>query len=267
VTGRRTLTQSAYVDDRHIRSRQSLGAYAETPGDPRWRTSPVQWDGTQVVVDVGCGNGFDLRQLVPEGRCRHAFGVDLSAGMLRSLADLQGSGRLSLIQADAQRLPLRDETVDVGLAMHMLYHVPDIRAAVRELRRVVKPGGTVLASTLSASTMAEMHELEDAAASALLGRPVRVLPPLAFTTETGAAVLASEFSDVELLGHEGALSFPSAQPVVDYISTVREPIEQYLGETFDFDLFLDEVAVEVEKVIQAFGCFRVTARTGVFVCR
>jgi hypothetical protein len=138
---------------------------------------------------------------------------------------------------------------------------------VRELRRVVKPGGTVLASTLSASTMAEMHELEDAAASALLGRPVRVLPPLAFTTETGAAVLASEFSDVELLGHEGALSFPSAQPVVDYISTVREPIEQYLGETFDFDLFLDEVAVEVEKVIQAFGCFRVTARTGVFVCR
>jgi SAM-dependent methyltransferase len=42
-------------------------------------------DGTQVVADVGCGNGFDLRQHVPGGRCRHAFGLDLSGGMLRSL--------------------------------------------------------------------------------------------------------------------------------------------------------------------------------------
>jgi SAM-dependent methyltransferase len=267
VTGRRTLTHSAYVDDRHLRSRQAIGAYAEVPADPRWRVSPVPWDGTQIVADVGCGNGFDLRQLVPEGRCRHAFGVDLSAGMLRSLSDLRRSGRLSLIQGDAQCLPLRDRTADVGLAMHMLYHVPDMHAAVRELRRVVKPGGTVLASTTSASSMAEMLELVDTAASTVLGRSVRVLPPLAFTTETGTSLLASEFSDVFLLYQEGVLSFPSAHPVVDYIRTVREPIEQHLGQPFDFDLFLDEIALEVERVIQALGCFRVTTRTGLFVCR
>jgi len=128
--------------------------------------------------------------------------------MLKSVPDLERSGHLSLVQADAQRLPLRDETADVGLAMHMLYHVPDMQAAVRELRRIVKPGGTVLASTVSPSSMGEMRELQDAAASALLGRSVRVLPPLSFTTETGTAVLATEFSDVALLRHEGALSFP-----------------------------------------------------------
>ncbi|HTT91385.1 MAG TPA: class I SAM-dependent methyltransferase [Acidimicrobiales bacterium] len=267
VTGRRMLTQSAYVDDCHLRSRQAIGAYAETPGDPRWRTSAVDWDGTQVVVDVGCGNGRDLRQLVPQGRCFHAFGIDLSAGMFQSLADLQGSGRLTLIQGDAQCLPLRDETAHVGLAMHMLYHVPDMQAAVRELRRVVKPGGTVLASTNSASSMTELLELADAAASSLLRRSVRVLPPLTFTTESGAAVLATEFSEVALLRQEGALSFPDAQPVVDYISTVREPIEQYLGEPFDFDLFTGELAVRVEQVVQEVGRFRVTTRTGVFVCR
>jgi len=267
VTGRRTLSQSAYVDDRHLRSRQAIGAYAEKPGDPRWRTSPVEWDGTQVVADVGCGNGADLRQLVPDSRCRHAFGIDLSAGMLRSLADLQGSGRLTLIQGDAQCLPLREDVADVGLAMHMLYHVPDMQAAVRELRRVVKPGGTVLASTASVSSMAEIRELEDSAASVVLGRSVRVLPPLAFTTETGTTVLATEFSDVTLLSQEGALSIPHAQPVLDYVSTVREPIERHLGEPFDFDLFLDELEVRVEQVIQAVGRFRVTTRTGVFVCR
>jgi predicted TPR repeat methyltransferase len=63
----------------------------------------VEWDGTQLVADVGCGNGLDLRPLVLEQRCRHAFGIDLSRGMLRSLEDLRRSGQLSLIQADAQR--------------------------------------------------------------------------------------------------------------------------------------------------------------------
>lgn len=104
VTGRLMLTQSAYADDRHLRSRMAIYRYAEVPADPGWRISPVAWDGTQVVADVGCGNGFDLRQLVPGGRCRHAFGLDLSSGMLCTLEELaRTSGRLTLVQADAQR--------------------------------------------------------------------------------------------------------------------------------------------------------------------
>jgi SAM-dependent methyltransferase len=103
VTGRRMLTQSAYADDRHLRSRMAIYRYAEVPADPGWRISPVAWDGTQVVADVGCGNGFDLRQLVPGGRCRYAFGLDLSGGMLCTLEELaRTSGRLTLVQADAE---------------------------------------------------------------------------------------------------------------------------------------------------------------------
>jgi hypothetical protein len=78
VTGRRFLTESAYADDRHLRSRMGIWAYAEAAPDPGWRLAAVPWDGTQVVADVGCGNGFDLRQLVPGGRCGHAVGIDLT---------------------------------------------------------------------------------------------------------------------------------------------------------------------------------------------
>jgi hypothetical protein len=42
VTGRRMLTGSAYADDRHLRSRMAIYAYAEAPGDPRWRTSMIR---------------------------------------------------------------------------------------------------------------------------------------------------------------------------------------------------------------------------------
>jgi SAM-dependent methyltransferase len=267
VTGRRFLTRSAYADDRNLRSRQAIFAYADAPADPRWRTSHVRWDGTQVVADVGCGNGVDLRQLVPDGRCRHAIGVDVSAGMLRSLANLRGSDRLTLIQADVQQLPLADASVDVALAMHMLYHVPDIGAAVRELRRIVKPGGTVLASTNSAGTPAEIHEVLNAAVSAQLGTAIAPMPALSFTIQTGGAALGAVFSQVTLHSHDVPLSFPDAEPVVRYLASVREPIMANIEEPFDFDAVLAEIATRVNHVIRTQGLFRTTFRSGVFVCR
>jgi SAM-dependent methyltransferase len=267
VTGRRMLTGSAYADDRHIRSRMSIYAYAETAADPGWRTSVIPWDGTQVVADVGCGNGFDLRQIVPQGRCRHAIGLDLSAGMLRSLEDLRQPGGLSLVQADAQRLPLPDESVDVAMAMHMLYHVPDVPAAIRELRRITKRGGTVLASTNGPDHLAEIRELMDAAISSRLVRPVRPMPADSFTTQTGTALLSREFSSVTLRTFDVPLAIPAAQPVITYVASLREPIVAMIGESLDFDAVLDDIAMEVEQAVQAQGSFRATTHMGVFVCR
>jgi SAM-dependent methyltransferase len=227
----------------------------------------IPWDGTQIVADVGCGNGFDLRQIVPQGRCRHAIGLDLSAGMLRSLEDLRQSGRLSLVQADAQRLPLSDRTVDVAMAMHMLYHVPDIPAAIGELRRITKPGGTVLASTNSSGHMAEIADLLDAAVSRQLGRPVRATPADSFTTQTGTAILSQEFSSVTLHTLDVPLSIPAAQPVIAYVASIREPTLAFVHESLDFDAVLDEIAMKVEQAIQAQGSFRATTHMGVFICR
>jgi ubiquinone/menaquinone biosynthesis C-methylase UbiE len=260
------LAGSAYADDRHIRSRLSIYAYAETAADSRWRTSMIPWDGMQIVADVGCGNGFDLRQIVPQGRCRHAIGIDLSAGMLRSLTDLRESCRLSLVQADAQRLPLPDESVDVAMAMHMLYHVPDISTAIRELRRITKWGGTVLASTNSSIHLAEIHDLLDAAVSRQLDRPVRPAPADSFTTQTGAAILSHEFSRVTLQTLDLSLSIPTAQPVITYVASLREPILAWIGAPVDFEAVLSDMTRRLEQIIQAEGTFRTATHMGVFVC-
>jgi SAM-dependent methyltransferase len=266
ATGRRMLTGSAYADDRHLRSRMAIYAYAETAANPRPRTSVIPWDGTQIVADVGCGNGFDLRQIVPQGRCRHAFGFDLSAGMLRTLEDLRQSGGLSLVQADAQQIPLPDQSVDVAMAMHMLYHVPDIPAAIHELRRITKQGGTVLASTNSLAHLAEINDLLAAAISSQLGHPVQALPALGFTTQTAPAMLSREFSSVTLHAHDVPLSIPSPQPVIAYVASIRDPSLAWIGEPLDFDAVLEDIAIRVEQVIQAQGEFLATSHMGVFVC-
>ncbi len=81
------------------------------------------------MLDAGCGNGEYLRALaqIPV----RAAGCDLSLGMLRPLA------YRPLVNADVTALPVRDGAFDAVLAVHMLYHVPDRQAAVRELRRVL----------------------------------------------------------------------------------------------------------------------------------
>jgi hypothetical protein len=66
---------------------------------------------------------------------------------------------------------------------------------------------------------------------------------------------------------EVPLSIPSAQPVITYINSVREPVLASVGEPLDFDAVLDDIAMKVDQVIQAQGSFRTTTRMGVFVCR
>lgn len=266
VTGRQTLTGSAYADDRHIRSRLGVFAYAATTVDPAWRTSLAPWDGTQLVADIGCGAGFDLRQLVPTGRCRHAIGIDISAGMLASLADLQATGRLTLVQADAQHLPLADDAVEVALAMHMLYHVPDITAAIAELRRITKPAGTVLVSTNSTRSMSEILDLLDNVLGDHLGHPVRALPELRFSTETGAQALHAAFADVDLHEQVIPLAIPTAEPLLAYLASVRDPIQRTVCEPFDFAVVFDDLATRIEQVISRDGSFRAVSHTGVFTC-
>jgi len=99
------------------------------------------------------------------------------------------------------------------------------------------------------------------------GRPVRARPALRFTTGTGAAVLAAAFSDVTLHRHELPLSFPSAEPVVAYLDSIRRPVTLQVGEPLDYDAVLAEVAARVEEVIRVEGRFRAVNRSGVFVCR
>lgn len=64
-----------------------------------------------------------------------------------------------------------------------------------------------------------------------------------------------------------SLAFPSAEPVVAYLGSIREPVLGHLSEPLDFDAVLADVAARVERVIRAHGRFRATIRSGVFVCR
>ena len=99
------------------------------------------------VLEVGCGTGLILHRA--ERFARTATGIDLSGGMLAKAAE-RG---LSVAQASATALPIATASVDVAYSFKVLAHIPDISGAMREMARVVRPGGWVIAEFYNARSI------------------------------------------------------------------------------------------------------------------
>ena len=92
-----------------------------------------------TVLEVGCGTGLLLERM---GRfARQASGIDLSEGML---ARARARGR-EVVEGSATALPFADDRFDVACSFKVLAHVREVGRALREMLRVVRPGGTVVA--------------------------------------------------------------------------------------------------------------------------
>jgi len=107
-------------------------------------------DRGELAVDVGCGTGRHLPWLL--ARSAEVVGVDHSAQSLelaRRRAGPEGEGRLSLEVGDLRELPIPDGVADRVLCSETIQHVPSAEArwaGVREMHRVLRPGGAVVIS-------------------------------------------------------------------------------------------------------------------------
>jgi SAM-dependent methyltransferase len=91
-----------------------------------------------VIVDLGCSTGHLLEDLHTRQSDATLVGVDLIVSGLVKAHEKVPDARL--LQADVCELPLANDTVDLAVSANLLEHVADDRAALRELRRVLRPG-------------------------------------------------------------------------------------------------------------------------------
>jgi ubiquinone/menaquinone biosynthesis C-methylase UbiE len=130
-------------------SKWSIGFDAESQANVRAKLRKAlgrEPEGFGRSLEIGAGTGYFTLNLLASGTVGEAVATDLSQGMLDKLD--ASAARLGLpvhaVRCDAATLPFPDEHFDLVLGHAVLHHLPDLPAAFRELRRVLRPGGAVV---------------------------------------------------------------------------------------------------------------------------
>jgi SAM-dependent methyltransferase len=248
-----------YADDRNLRARQRFWQHQSPAFDyVGWVADLAELAPGMRVLDAGCGNGLYLRGL--RDRQVRAIGCDLSLGMLRA------SAHPARLNADITALPLRDGAVEVALAIHMLYHVPDRETAVRELRRVLAPGGVCIAVTNGgAHTRSLRAMVERAVRRETPGWQLRPATH-AFTAENAAAQLEVAFNSVTCVRPVNPpVIIRDATVAADFVASLAD---HHTGETARrWDEVTADVRAQVQAVIDAEGAFVTSGDLAAFICR
>lgn len=117
-------------------------------------------------------------------------------------------------QADASALPFPDANFDLVIANHMLYHLDNPEAAVREFARVLRPGGQ-----LRVSLNGRDHIEELLALGVAIGRPSPILDAARVTAETAPDLLSRHFKGVKTERFPGGFDVPNPEPVLGYLES------------------------------------------------
>ncbi len=118
-----------------------------------------------VVLDLACGPGLYARRFAERGPEREVLGLDLSWPMLRygvRKAQRLGIRNLSFLHGDAHRLPFRDASLDAASCCGALHLFPEVRRALGELGRAIKPGGRFAAAVFGQRPWDPLPRLREA---------------------------------------------------------------------------------------------------------
>ena len=199
------VVRSEYASEEGLRARVCVYAGLAGPDSREIAFEAVRDAAPQRVLDVGCGWG-ELAARIRDELGVGVVAIDISPRMVE-LARERG---LDARMGDVQQLPLPDGEFDCAIAAHMLYHAADIDRALGELARVLRPGGTLVASTNGKRHLEELW--------LLVGRD-KSKEDRHFFSEDGEELLRRHFAAVRRTDVESPLTFPDADAVRGYVAS------------------------------------------------
>ena len=249
-----TTLEDQYATPDNLRARIGLHERFSTNRHPypRWVFDGYDFGADADVLEVGCGDGMIWREnldRIPPG-WRLTL-TDLSDGMV-AVARAALGDRAEYAVARVEELPFPDDSFGALIANHILFHVEDRPRAFSEIRRVLRPGGRFVSTTVGRDHLRELHALAPAQPGTQFaesrGR---------YSIETAPAELAPFFDDVTVERYENSLQVTEVEPVVSFVGSRG-------GET---DERLDAVRAHVAEAIARGGVFAITSATARIRCR
>jgi len=208
-----------YQDDQGLVIRKRLHDRYSTnkQGLQNWIYACLDLPESGKFLEVGSGNGdFAYKHKLYKRPGLDLSLSDFSMGMVAVMKEKFPHGT-DIQQVDVQDLPFEDESFDIVLANAMLYHVPDLDKALKEISRVLKPGGRLYATTFGENGLTQhIHAYLGA-----IGFETQQTDNFTFTLQNGQACLIKHFSQVDRLDYEDRLLIDDPKDLVDYIFSMN----------------------------------------------
>ena len=211
------------------------------------------------ILELGCGDGTlwtDNLSLLPEDISITLS--DISSGMLRDARRAIGSSdtRFAFRAFDCRKIPCKDESFDLVIANHVLFYCDDIPAVLKEVRRVLAPGGRFLCSAYGKAHMQEVSQLVQDFDERIVLSADRLYER--FGRENGQSILEPFFPKAHWLSYEDCLLVQDAEPLISYVLSCHGNQNQYI-----LDRYKEFRAYTARKTAKG---FRITKDAGVFIC-
>lgn len=251
------IVKTQYSTPDRLATRISIHSKYSTnkQGFGNWIASHYRMEEGMRVLELGCGTGemwLGKEELI--NRYSSLILSDVSEGMLeKAKKNLGENRRVSFQVMDIQSIPYPDQTFDAVIANMMLYHVPDLDKGLREVRRVLKPGGAFYCATYGENGMmacvCEMfreYGIEDRTNKR-------------FTLQNGEARLKPYFQSVQRFLYDDSLAVTDANDMADYIFS--------LAGLSALQALPRETVLQVLQSHMPDGVLRIPKEYGMFICQ
>lgn len=173
------------------------------------------------VLDAGCGPGLYLKILGDKGFC--VYGVDFSSSFIKMAKRRMGGGKISLIEASIESLPLRNDSFDSIICLGVLEHLKSPGRGLTELSRVLERGGTLILLLPNHSSLKE--KIGD-----LCGLMWPAQPEHHITYKDAESLLLKEqnLSDIQIIGFHYFLILNAINKMVSAIAVRLIPFFEWL---------------------------------------
>lgn len=177
----------------------------------------------KTVLELGCGNGelwinksddiFKMESLILS---------DISQGMVDTTKENIGeNSKIKYLVLNAEDTKIENSSVDYVIANHMLYHVPDLNKALKEIYRILKPSGKLFATTFGENGILKY-------VNKLIGdidTPIKST----FTLQNGLNSLEKEFLNIKRIDYMDSLRISNEFDLLDYIYSMSGFVDNVKG--------------------------------------
>ena len=187
---------------------------------PLWMFDQLGKVNNGRILELGCGNG--LLWKMNANRIPSDWDItlsDFSEGILNNVRDTLCDVHLNIKYeiVDADEIKYTDNSFDIVIANHMLYHLSNVKKTLAEIKRILRPGGQFYASTLGPDHLKEIKELIQTFCLDNTYDELKNGIIKNFSSENGYELLREQFEHVIVTHYDDRLVINEAEPIVKYV--------------------------------------------------